>query len=583
MIHRCRIPRIAVWIAAVFAAIALPYHALASPSPKYEEYFVKYSTAPTFFSQKIAPLLGVAKVGRSFALVAGVSKYSFGTLTAAGVDVDALADYLVNEEQFDEVVVLRDEHVNYQNLAYFLESYFRRRVERYPQSRFLFAYSGHGFLVGPEEGRLTLASATAIRDMTHSLGVDVLYRLIKRVVDKSHHTLVLLNACHAGSFLQKFGPEQHIPWRRGAHVMTAAGTSEPAYSIKKVGPGSVFYEVLLDGVRGGADVGEDGIVTYNELFGYVHKEVGKFTTKQVPRQADLRPGNDASAGSFFFLRPGAKLESPRVLEQTLGVGKFGDGLTIDKFYAQPPVVVRGRRTKLTWASSSGGKCTFSDNDVEYPAAGERTWRPMSTLDVDLVCSKEGRTVRKRLEVRVLAPPIIERFTATRSSMVRGDGINLEWASSNAEDCVLDNGIGTVALKGDVLVRPRTTTTFILRCSTQDVQKSANVRVEVREPTPRCRSDEELRGGECVDRCQEEDRWDGRRCVPRCDVNETWDGYGCVSDGRPEGTVVQGCGCWGIVRLGTRVPMEQCASGSAVVVACPGYCLGSGVQWRLRCR
>ena len=94
--------------------------------------------------------LSAQDVGRSFALIAGVSHYpNFRppldpSLGAAGVDITKLERYLKTQEFFDEIVVLRDSDMNYQNLMYFLQVYFPQRVKRFPRSRFLFAYSGHG-------------------------------------------------------------------------------------------------------------------------------------------------------------------------------------------------------------------------------------------------------------------------------------------------------------------------------------------------------------------------------------------------------------------------------------------------------
>ena len=91
-------------------------------------------------------------VGRSFALIAGVTEYpNFPlmerSLKPAAIDLQKLQSYLKEQELFDEVVVLKDGDMTLANLNYFLENYFPQRLAESPHSRFLFAYSGHGYFV----------------------------------------------------------------------------------------------------------------------------------------------------------------------------------------------------------------------------------------------------------------------------------------------------------------------------------------------------------------------------------------------------------------------------------------------------
>src|ERR1043166_4691266 len=80
----------------------------------YREKFVRYIDRRSM-SEKALNLIGLTRndVGRSFALIAGVSKYPNmpeleKDLPAAAADIDSLQNYLKNQEFFDEIVVLRD-------------------------------------------------------------------------------------------------------------------------------------------------------------------------------------------------------------------------------------------------------------------------------------------------------------------------------------------------------------------------------------------------------------------------------------------------------------------------------------------
>ena len=55
-----------------------------------------------------------------------------------------LQQYLEEYEFFEEIVVLKNQHVTTENLEYFLHSYFPSQLERFPNSRFLFALVQQG-------------------------------------------------------------------------------------------------------------------------------------------------------------------------------------------------------------------------------------------------------------------------------------------------------------------------------------------------------------------------------------------------------------------------------------------------------
>lgn len=246
-------------------------------------------------------------MGRSFALVAGVSSYpalSPSDLQPAAEDIAKLVDYLVRVEQFDEVVVLKNEDMNLSNLSFFLQSYFPERLRRFPKSRFLLAYSGHGFNDG-SRGYLLQSNARTFNDKQNSVNLQNLRVFVDEVVDAGHGVLVLLNSCYSGAFVarQAFGNSQLEPKHPGAHAITAGGTRELAWHDAQVGAGSVFFEKFFAGLDGRADrypAGGDGLVTAEELFAYLRTEVQVSTQqRQNPLFGDIT--REGAAGSFYFL------------------------------------------------------------------------------------------------------------------------------------------------------------------------------------------------------------------------------------------------------------------------------------------
>ena len=290
---------------------------------------------------------------------------------------------------------------------------------------------------------------------------------------------------------------------------------------------------------------------------------------------------------------------PSMMERLVRAISFGTSdAKIGQLSADPAVVVRGQEVKIEWSSMNAAECSFNDNDVVYSSKGQRLLRPMSTMDLELECTGDNSADTRSIQIPVLLPPVIERFTADQLVVETGDGTQLSWVTKHAEECALDNGIGNVALEGSVLVRPTKATNYTLYCSTQNVRNSAVVRIDVREPTPRCSSGQELVDGVCrercadderrvdgycEDRCDGDERWNGNRCVSPCGNNEYWDGEECVAEGLERGEVARECDCWGPIRIGQGVRESDCASGRGRVVGCHGWCSMGGVPWAVVCR
>jgi hypothetical protein len=276
--------------------------------PKYRRFFAQFVDRRSIL-EKALNLGGMTgqDVGRSMALIAGVSHYprlpvGARLLPPAEADRNQLVEYLKKEEFFDEIVVLWDDDMNSENLSYFLKEYFPARLGAFPKSRFLFAYSGHGFSDG-SDGYILRTNATSFSDKHAAISLLSLRGLMSDVVGSGYYVLVLLNSCYAGAFLnnKSFGGH-YLPKQRGAHAITAGAAQEKAWSDSSLGPGSVFFEKVLAGLGGGADQDPDheGIITVSGLYAYLRREVQISTDqKQAPQLGDL--SRTQSEGEFFFL------------------------------------------------------------------------------------------------------------------------------------------------------------------------------------------------------------------------------------------------------------------------------------------
>jgi len=302
--------RLSVVPYAIFLALFVlgPRPAVAQTLPEYlpTQYrpYLKHFADRRSLPERMLNLAGLTseEYGRGFALVAGVSKYPriagpSGNLAPAAEDVRKLITYLRTYEKIDEIVVLADEQVTQENLSFFLERYFPRRLREFPRSRFLFAYSGHGTTQNGR-GYLLTSEASNLTDTFNSVSMVTLRAMFQQVVDSGFHVLALINACYSGDFVKRsFGDVHFIPRHAGAHAITAGGTKELTWHDGSVGTGSVFFEKFFAALEGRA--GKGGIVTVDDLAAYLRREVQISTDQQQnPLPGDL--SRDGSLGGFFF-------------------------------------------------------------------------------------------------------------------------------------------------------------------------------------------------------------------------------------------------------------------------------------------
>jgi len=279
---------------------------------KYKRLFYYYANNTNRYEKAVNSLgLPTRPVGRSFALIAGVTQYpNFSDekdrfLKPAQVDIEKLKLYLKDQEFFDEIVVLKDGDMNLDTLNYFLENYFPEQLKKSPHARFLFAYSGHGYAESTADtarGFLLTSTATSKKDPDSRIDLSVLRSLLSPDIDAAEKTLVLINACQSGAFLTRrsFGDPLNTG-DHGAHAIMASRKTQESLALASVGPGSVFFEKIFAALGGIADKEPaDGIVTYRELDTYLLAEVPSATNyTQIPMDGDI--SRDGSVGQFFFL------------------------------------------------------------------------------------------------------------------------------------------------------------------------------------------------------------------------------------------------------------------------------------------
>lgn len=283
------------------------------------------------------------ELARSIAVIVGISEYTNKdfNIPAARVDVEKLKDFLINDQKFDEVIVLENKNATIENIRYFLRTYAINRTNYFQgKVRFLFAYSGHGipipFSFGdptqddarkPSVG-LALSAAADQDDYQNIYGLNELRALLNDIAKNSYHLVGLFNACYGGDVFAG-GEEGGSPSDfsgRGARAITAGPNDRVVFSTAD-GKGSLFFNAIIEGIRSGeADLESrkatlgmpgslpefKGIVRLGELDGYIGTAMRRAIPSDSPGAEEhgnrhhwiglLEPYNVRADGGFFFFQ-----------------------------------------------------------------------------------------------------------------------------------------------------------------------------------------------------------------------------------------------------------------------------------------
>lgn len=188
----------------------------------------------------------------------------------------------------------------------------RRRVEEFiarygytPGNRLLFFFSGHGYTLDkgargyfvPRDGPDPLRDERTFR--ATALPMQQVATWAQDLV--ARHALFSFDSCFSGTIFRT--RDRPIPQRITEltakpvrEFMSAGGAGEP------VPARSVYTPLFIRGLRGDADLDQDGFVTGIELGNFVQREVIAYRTGQTPQFGKIRdPGLDE--GDIVFVVP----------------------------------------------------------------------------------------------------------------------------------------------------------------------------------------------------------------------------------------------------------------------------------------
>ncbi len=173
----------------------------------------------------------------------------------------------------DQVKVLIDENATHDNILAAMRDTYRQADEN---DVIMFYFSGHGlpgaFLPVDYDGE------------EQALNHDEVHEALQS--SRSKHKLVIADACHSGSLAARSGSTNdqmlvdYYSALDNARSSTALMMSSKGEEISMEDGGlrsGVFSHYLIRGMKGEADANHDRIVSIQELFAYVHREVRGYT------------------------------------------------------------------------------------------------------------------------------------------------------------------------------------------------------------------------------------------------------------------------------------------------------------------
>lgn len=311
---------------------------------------------------RIGDALGVksSRETRLIGLVIAISKYPKmpgHDLPAAAVDGERITNFLINSQQFDEVITLTDQDADDETIRYFLRAYIpNHAIEYNGKARVLVAYSGHGRFGGPAlhsplDPALVLSGADAMDATSGVYSMGQLYEDVKALRQNVYQVITLINACYGGEVFSdvKIGgiggnPDAfRLP---GSYAITAGDDRNEVPSIIE-SRGSLFFDLIIEGITSGradlqywesyvtvdsssgAQTSSRGLTRLNELVGYL---TGKYDKIVSFRSQDSHPLHlsppwigpadpSVARGGFFFLSEKGNVPAVDIAE----IYKHADG------------------------------------------------------------------------------------------------------------------------------------------------------------------------------------------------------------------------------------------------------------------
>ncbi|MCC5669624.1 caspase family protein [Nostoc sp. CHAB 5784] len=274
----------------------------------------------------------MSNLKNNFAVVIGINQYenNIPELKTAVNNAKQIAKILENEHKY-QVLLLTEKQATYIELRNLLASLQQqilplsdgKKIQLDKDDRLLFYFAGHGIGLNADDGverpeGLLVPQDANLNENKNLLSMQLLHDTLVSL--HSRHLLIIFDCCFAGSF-RWTGKSRHARPKRqivreryerylkgnAKQVITSTAHDEKATDQSRFGKRdeieinghSPFAQLLLDGLKGQADLTQDGVITTYELYSYLQSELvnNPTPTKQTPLVFTLA-GHDI--GDYIF-------------------------------------------------------------------------------------------------------------------------------------------------------------------------------------------------------------------------------------------------------------------------------------------
>jgi sugar lactone lactonase YvrE len=144
----------------------------------------------------------------------------------------------------------------------------------------------------------------------------------------------------------------------------------------------------------------------------------------------------------------------------------------------PQSVQSGQPVTLAWQTQNTESVTIDHGIGAVGAAGTIITVPDETTVYTLTATGTGVSVTATAMVTISFPEPTIDFHASPESIVRGQFTQLTWATTNADSCTIDRGIGNVPTFGGITLSPDISTTYTITAQNRGGSVTARATVSV---------------------------------------------------------------------------------------------------------
>ncbi len=150
-------------------------------------------------------------------------------------------------------------------------------------------------------------------------------------------------------------------------------------------------------------------------------------------------------------------------------------LTID-----PGSILIEETATLSWNSEHTESCIIEPDIGSVDLNDSIPVSPDITTTYTITATGPGGTAEDSATVTVLFPPLVT-IDAEPIEIILGESSTLTWDSTHAATCVIEPGIGSVSIDGNLAVSPIATTTYTITATGSGGTATSNVTVNVHQP------------------------------------------------------------------------------------------------------